>query len=50
LINLLITGAQVVFWPNISQWVIVGANIVIAAVLILIFSRFFRTNGDKIEA
>jgi len=49
LINLLITGAQVVFWPNISQWVIVGANIVIAAVLILIFSRFFRTNGDKIE-
>ena len=50
LINLLITGAQVVFWPNISQWVIVGVNVVLAAVLILVFSRFFRTSGDKIEA
>jgi NADH-quinone oxidoreductase subunit H len=50
LINLLITGAQVVFWPNLSQWVIVGVNVVLAAVLILAFSRFFRTAGDKIEA
>jgi NADH-quinone oxidoreductase subunit H len=50
LINLLITGAQVVFRPNISQWVIVGVNVVLAAVLILVFSRFFRTSGDKIEA
>jgi NADH-quinone oxidoreductase subunit H len=50
LINLLITGAQVVFWPNLSQWVIVGVNVVLAAILILAFSRFFRTTGDKIEA
>ncbi|MGP8080165.1 MAG: NADH-quinone oxidoreductase subunit NuoH [Dehalococcoidales bacterium] len=50
LINLLITGAQVIFWPNVSQWVIVGANIIIAGILILLFSRFFRTTGDKIEA
>jgi NADH-quinone oxidoreductase subunit H len=50
LINLLITGAQVVFWPNISQWVFVGVNIVLAGVLIILFSRFFRTTGDKIEA
>jgi NADH-quinone oxidoreductase subunit H len=50
LINLLITGAQVVFWPNLSQWVIVGVNVVLAAILILAFSRFFRTAGDKIEA
>ncbi len=50
LINLLITGAQVVFWPNVSQWVFVGVNIVLAGVLIILFSRFFRTTGDKIEA
>ena len=48
-INLLITGAQVIFWPNISQWIIVGVNIVLAGILILLFSRFFRTTGDKIE-
>jgi len=50
IINLLVTGAQVVFWPNLSQWVIVGVNVVLAAILILAFSRFFRTAGDKIEA
>jgi NADH-quinone oxidoreductase subunit H len=50
LINLLITGAQVVFWPNVSQWVFVGVNIVLAGLLIILFSRFFRTTGDKIEA
>jgi len=49
-INLLITGIQVVFWPNVSQWVIAGVNIALTAVLIVLFSRFFRTRGDKIEA
>jgi hypothetical protein len=28
----------------------VGVNIVLAGVLIILFSRFFRTTGDKIEA
>ena len=49
-INLLVTGVQVVIWPNISQWVIVGVNIAITAILIVLFSRFFRLRGDKIEA
>jgi NADH-quinone oxidoreductase subunit H len=49
-INLLVTGVQIVVWPNISQWVIVGMNIVVAAASILLFSRFFRLKGDKIEA
>jgi len=48
-INLLITGIQIVVWPNISQWVIAGVNIILAALLIVLFSRFFRTRGDKIE-
>jgi len=49
-INLLVTGVQIVVWPNISQWVIVGVNIVVAVASILLFSRFFRLKGDKIEA
>jgi hypothetical protein len=28
----------------------VGVNILLAGVLIILFSRFFRTTGDKIEA
>ena len=49
LINLMVTGIQVVVWHNLSQWIIVGVNIVITAVLIVLFSRFFRTRGDKVE-
>jgi NADH-quinone oxidoreductase subunit H len=49
-INLLITGVQVVAWPDLSQWVIVAVNIVLSAVLIVAFSRMFRTKGDKVEA
>jgi len=49
LINLLITGIQVVVLPNISLWAIVIMNIVITAILILLWSRFFRLRGDKIE-
>jgi NADH-quinone oxidoreductase subunit H len=49
-INLLVTGIQVVVWPDVSQWVIVIVNIVVAAVSILVFSRFFRLKGDKVEA
>jgi NADH-quinone oxidoreductase subunit H len=50
LINLLVTGIQVVVWPNISQWVIVGVNMAITVVLVLLWSMFFRTRGDKVEA
>jgi len=49
-INLLVTGIQIAVWPDISQWVMVGVNIIVAAVSILLFSRFFRLNGDKVEA
>lgn len=48
-INLLITGVQVVFWPDISRWIIVIANFAIAAVLILVWSRFFKLEGDRVE-
>jgi NADH-quinone oxidoreductase subunit H len=47
LINLLITGLQVVALPDISQWVIVAINVVIAAGLILLWSKFYRLTGEK---
>jgi NADH-quinone oxidoreductase subunit H len=49
-INLLITACQVVFLPDLSQWVLVVANFVITGVLIVLWSRFFRLTGDKVEA
>jgi NADH-quinone oxidoreductase subunit H len=47
LINLLITGLQVIALPDISQWVIVAINFVVTAVLILVWSKFYRLTGDK---
>ena len=49
-INLLVTGLQIAVWPDISQWIIVVVNIIVAAASILVFSRFFRLKGDKVEA
>ncbi|MFC2056444.1 NADH-quinone oxidoreductase subunit NuoH [Chloroflexota bacterium] len=49
-INLLLTGTQIVFWPDISAWIIVPVNLVIMAVLILVWSEFFQSEGDRIEA
>jgi NADH-quinone oxidoreductase subunit H len=47
LINLLITGLQVITLQDISQWVIVAINFVVAAVLILLWSKFYRLTGVK---
>ena len=47
LINLLITGLQVIGLADISQWVIVAINLVVAVVLILLWSRFYRLTGEK---
>lgn len=47
LINLLITGLQVIVLPDISQWVIVAINFVVTVVLILLWSKFFSLRGNK---
>lgn len=49
-INLLISAAQAVFWPNLSLWAIAGVNIVLCGVLIVLWSRLFHFTGDKVEA
>lgn len=47
LINLLVTGIEVVTLSNISQWVIVVINFAVTAILILIWSRFYRLTGER---
>ncbi len=49
LINLLITSFQIVFWPEASPWLIVFLNLVVMAVLVLSWSKFFRLGGERIE-
>ncbi|MFH1169511.1 MAG: NADH-quinone oxidoreductase subunit NuoH, partial [Chloroflexota bacterium] len=49
LINLVITAIQVLVWPTAVPWVIVPVNIAIMAVLILIWSRFFKLGWGRVE-
>jgi NADH-quinone oxidoreductase subunit H len=49
IINLLLTALQVLLWPDISLWVMAGMNIVIAAVLILLWSRLQRYGGGRVK-
>jgi NADH-quinone oxidoreductase subunit H len=49
LINLFITAAEVLIWPDVSQWFFVIANIVIAVVLVLSWSKFFKPGLGRVE-
>ncbi len=49
LINLIITGIQVLAWPEALPWVMVPVNIVIMVVLILLWSKFFKLGWGRVE-
>jgi NADH-quinone oxidoreductase subunit H len=49
LINLIITGIQVLFWPVNLPWLMVVVNIVIMAVLVLLWSKFFKLGWGRVE-
>ena len=49
LINLLITGIQVLTWPDALPWGIIFLNIAIAAALILLWSRFYKVGRGRVE-
>ena len=49
LINLFLTAIENVVWPDISLWVFVIVNIVIAAGLITAWSRIFKTGMGRVE-
>ncbi len=50
LINLVLTGIEVLLWPQMLPWVLIFVNIVIAAILILVWSRACKIGWRKIEA
>jgi len=49
LINLFITGIQVLTWPESLYWVMIPVNIVIMVVLVLIWSKFFKLGWGRVE-
>ena len=49
LINLIITAIQVLIWPVALPWVMVPVNIMIMAVLVLLWSKFFKLGWGRVE-
>jgi NADH-quinone oxidoreductase subunit H len=48
LINLIITAIQVLTWPVALPWVIIPVNIAIMALLVLLWSKFFKLGWGRV--
>ena len=49
LLNLFITGIEVLVWPAALPWVMILVNIAIMVVLVLIWSKFFKLGWGRVE-
>ena len=49
LINLIITGIEVLTFPAALSWVMIPVNFAIMAVLILLWSKFFKLGWGRVE-
>ena len=49
LINLIITGIEVLAWPEALPWGMILVNITIMAMLVLLWSKLFRLGGGRVE-
>ena len=49
LINMFITGLEVILLPEALPWPVIFLNLAIMAVLIILWSKFFRLGGGRIE-
>jgi len=51
LINVFITGIQVLVWPEPEglPWMVVFLNLAIMAILVLLWSKFYRLGGGRVE-
>lgn len=49
LINLLITAVEILLFPTVSPWIMVGVNIAIMVVLIFFWSRLFKLGWGRVE-
>jgi len=49
IINLIITGIEVLIWPVALPWLIIPVNIIIMVALILIWSKLFKLGWGRVE-
>jgi len=49
LINMFITGIEVIFLPESFPWPIIFLNLAIAVVMVVLWSKFFRLGGGRVE-
>ncbi|MFC1987695.1 NADH-quinone oxidoreductase subunit NuoH [Chloroflexota bacterium] len=49
LINLFVTGIEVLAWPTALPWVMILVNIAIMAVLVLLWSKFSKLGWGRVE-
>jgi len=49
LLNLLITGIEVIILPEALPWPVIFLNLAIMAVLVVLWSKFFRLGGGRVE-
>jgi len=49
LINLVITGIQILIWPTALPWIIIPVNIAIMVILVLLWSKFFKLGLGRVE-
>jgi len=49
LINLLVTGIQVLAWPEALPWVLILVNIAIMVILVLLWARLFKLGWGRVE-
>ncbi len=49
LINLIITGIQVLAWPEALPWIVIPINIAIMVVLVLLWSKFSKLGWGRVE-
>jgi len=49
LINLIITAIEVLAWPAALPWAMIPVNIAIMAVLVLLWSKFFKLGWGRVE-
>jgi NADH-quinone oxidoreductase subunit H len=49
LLNLFITGVEVLTWPEALPWVMVLVNIAIMVILVVLWSKFFKLGWGRVE-
>ena len=49
MINLFITGIEVLTWPEALPWLLIPVNIAVMVILVVLWSRFFKLGRGRVE-